>query len=108
TTSNATTFTYNHPVTTDTAFTLTATNPETGEVITKQFHAITTPVVQSQAIPAGIVQGINYSSDHSKATLALYAPFKSYIHVIGSFNNWQLSNAYLMKRDTQNPDLYWI
>lgn len=108
TTSNATTFTYNHPVTTDTAFTLTATNPETGEVITKQFHAITTPVVQSQAIPAGIVQGINYSSNHTKAILALYAPFKSYIHVIGSFNNWQLSNAYLMKRDTQNPDLYWI
>jgi 1,4-alpha-glucan branching enzyme len=37
----------------------------------------------------------------------LYAPFKSYVHVIGSFNNWQVSSNYLMKRDTNNP-IYWI
>src|SRR5690606_33250185 len=27
---------------------------------------------------------------------------------IGSFNNWTVSGNYLMKRDTANPNLYWI
>ena len=108
TASNTTTFSYNHTMTGDASFQLTATDVATGEIITKSFNAITTPVVQSQAIPAGIIQGINYSTDLTKATVALYAPLKSYVHVIGSFNNWQLSNSYLMKRDTANPDLYWL
>ncbi|HAD78141.1 MAG TPA: alpha-amylase, partial [Flavobacteriaceae bacterium] len=46
--------------------------------------------------------------DSSKAYLVLYAPQKEFIHVIGSFNNWQLSDQYVMNRDTTNKDLYWI
>ncbi len=107
TASNTTLFNYSHIINADSNFQLTATNPATGEVITKSFSAITTPVVQSQAIPAGLEQGINYSADHTKATVVLYAPLKSYVNVIGSFNNWQLSNNYLMKRDVTNPDLFW-
>lgn len=65
--------------------------------------------VVSQAIPSWIKQGINYHpTDNTKVGLALYAPYKSFVHVIGSFNNWTVNDTYLMKRDTTNPDLYWI
>ncbi len=65
--------------------------------------------VVSQAIPSWIKQGINYHpTDNTKVGLALYAPFKNFVHVIGSFNNWTVNDTYLMKRDTTNPDLYWI
>ncbi|WP_394674170.1 alpha-amylase family glycosyl hydrolase [uncultured Chryseobacterium sp.] len=65
--------------------------------------------VVSQAIPSWIRQGINYNpTDNTKVGLALYAPYKNFVHVIGSFNNWAVDDNYLMKRDTTNPDLYWI
>ena len=65
--------------------------------------------VVSEAIPGWIRQGINYSpTDPTKVGLALYAPYKNFVHVIGSFNNWTVNDTYLMKRDTANPDLYWI
>ncbi|GLB48538.1 alpha-amylase family glycosyl hydrolase [Neptunitalea lumnitzerae] len=109
TATNTTTFSSNQTITGDSSFELTATSVATSEVITKQFSAITTPNVTSQAIPTGIVQGINYDdTDPTKVTLALYAPNKNYVHVIGSFNNWQISNSYLMHRDTSDSDLFWI
>ncbi|KMQ63389.1 alpha-amylase [Chryseobacterium sp. BLS98] len=65
--------------------------------------------VVSETIPGWIRQGINYSpTDPTKVGLALYAPYKNFVHVIGSFNNWTVNDTYLMKRDTTNPDLYWI
>ncbi len=65
--------------------------------------------VVSEAIPNWIKQGINYHpADQTKVGLALYAPGKNFVHVIGSFNNWAVNDSYLMKRDTTNPDLYWI
>ncbi|UKB83756.1 T9SS type A sorting domain-containing protein [Chryseobacterium sp. MEBOG06] len=65
--------------------------------------------VVSEAIPGWIKQGINYHpTDQTKAGLALYAPGKNFVHVIGSFNSWTVDDAYLMKKDTTNPDLYWI
>lgn len=66
-------------------------------------------IVISEAIPNWIKQGINYDpTDPTKIGLALYAPHKNFIHVIGSFNNWAVNDTYLMKKDTANPDLYWI
>lgn len=65
--------------------------------------------VISEAIPSWIRQGINYDpADATRVGLALYAPHKNFVHVIGSFNNWAVNDTYLMKRDTTNPDLYWI
>lgn len=65
--------------------------------------------VISESIPGWIRQGINYHpTDQTKIGLALYAPYKNFVHVIGSFNNWAVDDAYLMKKDTTNPDLYWI
>ncbi len=57
-------------------------------------------------LPAGVKDGINYINDHS-AVLVLYAPLKQFVFLIGSFNNWAISESYLMK---QTPDglRYWI
>jgi len=57
-----------------------------------------------QALPAGAKKGINYI-DSQTARLVLWAPFKSYIHVIGEFNNWIPASTSRMKRD---GDYFWI
>jgi len=96
-------------VTVDSQMEVIATSVLDGTVLTSKFSISPTPSVQTAAIPSYIRQGINYDpNDPTKVGLALYAPFKSYVHVIGSFNNWQVSSNYLMKRDTNNSNLYWI
>lgn len=96
-------------VTVDSQMEVIATSVLDGTVLTSKFSISPTPTVQTAAIPSYIRQGINYDpNDPTKVGLALYAPFKSYVHVIGSFNNWEVSSNYLMKRDATNPNLYWI
>lgn len=68
--------------------------------ITKKFSAIVNPGTVSQAMPAGLVDGINYNSgDATKATLVLDAPLKDFVYVAGSFNNWLPTATYAMKKD---------
>ena len=57
-----------------------------------------------QSLPAGAKKGINYV-DSQTARLVLWAPFKSYVHVIGEFNNWIPSSSSRMNRD---GDYFWI
>ncbi|REC48205.1 alpha-amylase family glycosyl hydrolase [Chryseobacterium pennipullorum] len=100
---------YAHPytVTQDAEMELVATQ---GSSVKKAVFTLQVPRnVTSEAIPNWIKQGINdHPTDQTKVGLALYAPGKNFVHVIGSFNNWTVNDAYLMKRDTVNPDLYWI
>ena len=63
---------------------------------------LTAPIVQPR--PAGAKKGISYV-DQQTARLVLWAPFKSYIHVIGEFNNWMPTSAYQMKKD---GDYFWL
>ncbi len=70
------------------------------------FYVIVRPPATVQAIPAGIVDGINYLSPTS-AVLCLYAPLKSYVHVIGDFSKWQVDPAYYMNV-TSDSTRYWI
>ncbi len=107
TVSQNTDYNFQYPINQVTNFELTASRSGS-QPLKIAFVAIPTPSVVTQAIPVGIQQGINYGVDSTKVTLALYAPEKDYVHVIGSFNNWKLSNDYLMKRDSANPDLYWL
>ncbi len=107
TSNNNSNYAFSYPINQTVEFELTATHSG-GQSITIEFTAIITPVVISQPIPDWAVQGINYNQTTTRATLALYAPGKSFVHVIGSFNDWTISNDYLMKRDTTNPDLYWL
>lgn len=77
---------------------------------TARFSVIINPGNLTGAMPSGLVDGINYNpSDPTKATLVLNAPFKSFIYVAGSFNNWQPTSAFAMKRDTASGSTkYWL
>ncbi len=102
--SNTTSYSFNHVVTENTGYSLEATN--NSETISETFQAIVT--ITEQTIPAGMKDGINFDpNDNTKATLVLYAPNKDVVHVIGDFNNWQINNNYLLKKDTPN-DRFWI
>ncbi|MDI1316181.1 alpha-amylase family glycosyl hydrolase [Flavobacterium sp.] len=75
-----------------------------------KFSVIINPGTVTGALPSGLVDGINYNtSDPTKATLVLNAPFKSFIYVAGSFNNWQPTATYAMKRDTSSGSTkFWL
>jgi len=58
----------------------------------------------SETLPSGIQAGINYI-DNQSATLAIYAPKKSNIFIVGDFNNWLPDNGFQMKKD---GDYFWL
>ena len=69
------------------------------------------PAVKDAPLPAGNQIGINYDqNDHSKVTLALYAPFKNFVYVLGDFNDWKVDTTYYMNRYEVRPDsvIWWI
>jgi glycosidase len=53
-----------------------------------------------------LLDGINYI-DQNTVTLILYAPFKEFAYVKGSFNNWELTLDNQMNQTTDG-DRYWI
>jgi 1,4-alpha-glucan branching enzyme len=92
-------YNYNHTnITSNQYYALEVTQGTT--TITKNFTVLVNPNTTSVAMPAGLVNGINYNtSDNTKATLVLDAPLKDYVFVSGSFNNWNPSSSYAMKKD---------
>ncbi|MEO0553910.1 MAG: alpha-amylase family glycosyl hydrolase [Bacteroidota bacterium] len=61
-----------------------------------------------ESLPMGMELGINYNdSDDTRATLVFLAPLKERVHVVGDFTNWELDNAYQMKRDS-DEETYWL
>jgi hypothetical protein len=56
------------------------------------------------ALPMNARKGISYPSDKS-ARLVLWAPNKSFVFVVGDFNNWQLKNEFQMNKD---GNYFWI
>ncbi len=76
--------------------------------IVKKFSAIVNPTTVNENMPAGMIDGINYNpNDATKATLVLDAPLKDFIYVAGSFNNWQPTTAYAMKKDGTSGK-FWL
>jgi len=67
------------------------------------------PTVTEAPVPNGMLDGINLdTNDNTKATLVLYAPNKSYVNLIGNFNNWQRDDInYLLKKDS-DKNRFWI
>jgi 1,4-alpha-glucan branching enzyme len=103
---NATAYSFTPTVTQNTTYILEATN--NGETKNTTFQAVVKPTVAEATLPSGMKDGINLNpSDNTKATLVFYAPGKEFIHVIGSFNNWQINDAYLLKEDT-TKNRFWI
>ncbi len=81
-----------------------------GITFSKKFSVIVNPAIVTEAIPVGLVDGINYNTgDATKATLVLDAPGKDFIYVAGSFNNWQPGASYVMKKDaTAGSTKFWL
>ncbi|MFM2228170.1 MAG: hypothetical protein RL664_1513, partial [Bacteroidota bacterium] len=83
---------------------MTAVNGAT--TITDEKIVIILPSISVATPPAGTIDGINITSSNS-VRLQLYAPNKSFVFVIGDFNNWQLDLNYLMNR-TPDGNTYWL
>lgn len=100
-------YAYNHTnITGNQSYELTITQGTTS--IVKKFSVVVNPNTVSQAMPSGLVDGINYNaSDATKATLVLDAPLKDFVYVAGSFNNWQPTSAYAMKKDPTSGK-FWL
>ena len=77
---------------------------ETGEA---SFEVVVVPTVVEANLPTGLEDGINYGSDPTKATLVLTAPGKEFIQIASSFNNYNPTNADVMKRDVATGK-YWL
>ena len=76
--------------------------------IVKKFSVVVNPGTISQALASNLVDGINYhQNDPTKATLVLDAPFKDFVYVAGSFNNWQPTSAHAMKKDPTTGK-FWL
>ncbi len=97
------------PVAKEPLFALTAVDSE-GRTATG--HIGSMPVdVEDSPRPPDIEDGINYDpGDVTTVTLSLFAPGKRFIYVIGDFNDWTPSEAFLMKRDSLNADsvYFWL
>lgn len=106
---NASTSSYSYTHTNITAnqnYELIATQGTT--TVSKKFAVVINPNTVSEAMPAGLVDGINYNpADFTKATLVLDAPLKDFVYVAGSFNNWQPTLAYAMKKDPSSGK-FWL
>jgi 1,4-alpha-glucan branching enzyme len=101
-----TSFTYTHVVSqTSGSITVVADAIKGAETKTISFsYMVRTPTV-SASRPAGIIDGINYSTDLSQVTLSLWAPGKSSVYLLGEFNDWKISAEYQMKKDGEH---FWI
>jgi len=107
TSNSVATYSYNHTnITTNTSYVLEVTQASVTK--SKKFTVIVNPGTISQAIPVGLVDGINYNSgDATRATLVLTAPGKDFVYVAGSFNNYQPSSAFAMKKDPTSGK-FWL
>ncbi|PWD99290.1 alpha-amylase family glycosyl hydrolase [Marinilabilia rubra] len=61
------------------------------------------PVV-NEALPAGLNKGVNIIDDNT-ATFVLQAPEKSYVYIIGDFNDWEPRPEAQMKKD---GEMFWL
>lgn len=100
-------YSYTHTnITSNQSYSLVATMGT--DVITKNFNVIVNPGTVSEAMPAGLEDGINYvSADNTRAYLVLDAPLKDFVYVAGSFNNWQPNASYAMKKDPGSGK-FWL
>ena len=75
----------------------------------EQFTALLNHNTAFEIMPQDFEDGINYDpNDPTTATLVLYALNKDFVYVAGSFNNWQPTSAYAMKRDFTRNNRFWI
>ncbi|MGC9364658.1 MAG: alpha-amylase family glycosyl hydrolase [Fidelibacterota bacterium] len=74
-----------------------------------EFGAMVNPKTKNVSPPASIKPGINILNSQS-AGLALFAPYKDFVYVIGDFNDWIVDTSYYMNRYFVSDDsiLFWL
>lgn len=80
-----------------------------GSADTAEFVIMVNPTIVDAALPQGVEYGINYV-DTATVTLALFAPYKQFVYVVGDFNNWKAGTEFFMKRHQidANNVVWWI
>ena len=78
-----------------------------GDTITKEFSVLIDPGSNIGIMPTTYQDGITYLSN-TEAVLVLYATGKDFVYLAGSFNNWQPTSAYAMKKDPTRNNKFWI
>ncbi|WP_394991328.1 alpha-amylase family glycosyl hydrolase [Emticicia sp.] len=76
------------------------------ETITEKLQFIIKPKNTILNIPLNTKDGINYINDNT-VTFSFYVPQKSFVYLIGDFNNWQAESKYLMNQ-TPDGNRYWL
>ncbi len=61
-----------------------------------------------ESSPLWIDNGINYSPNSDRVGLALFAPNKRSVHLIGDFNDWQVLPEYQLLADSRVAERFWI
>jgi glycosidase len=76
---------------------------------TVEFAVLVNPPIKIEHLPSNNELGINYNSNTS-VTLALFAPYKKFVYLIGDFNDWKVDTAYFMKKDSVKADsvIWWL
>lgn len=103
---SATTISYTHTVTGETGFSTVEVEANNGtETKSVSFQYIVRTTTVSEIRPAGIMDGINYHADATKATLSVWAPGKYSAYLLGDFTGWEIDPAYQMKQDGEH---FWF
>ena len=81
----------------------------TGSVDSTSFMMFSNPVITDAPLPNGLKHGINYTGT-TTATLALFAPYKDFVYLLGDFNDWKVQTNYMLNRHFVNSDsvIWWI
>ena len=78
-----------------------------GTTITKSFSVLLDPGSNLAVMPTDYQDGITYIDDNT-AVLVLYATAKDFVYLAGSFNNYQPSATYAMKKDPTRNNKFWL
>ena len=87
-------------------FKLTAIDNASGGKVSREFNIVIRPSVISENIPYdNLDDGLNFTEN--SVVFVLNAPGKQFVNIVGSFNEWEISDDYLMKYDSA-IDRFWL
>ncbi|HUF07842.1 MAG TPA: alpha-amylase family glycosyl hydrolase [Rhodothermales bacterium] len=98
-----------NPVQAGAQFKLSAVT-ENGDTLTAIIGTLPVEVVDLPR-PPGTADGVSFAdAGPTVVTFSLFAPGKQFVHLIGDFNDWELSDEYVMNRDSVNADsvYFWL
>ncbi|MBC7886217.1 MAG: T9SS type A sorting domain-containing protein, partial [Saprospiraceae bacterium] len=76
--------------------------------VLKRYNIVIKKSTEIAPLPEGVKSGANYqTSDPTKVTLVLLAPFKEFIYAVGDFSDWKVKEQNQMKR-TLDGQYYWV